>query len=155
MSTSRCNPGRILIAASCFSYWDDYVAGAVMTYYPEKVKKSYFDGTIKLPDSVTCNAFNIKNGEHMNPCRSCGNLYGLKTSETKQWAYGHCAEAESVSNLLKNEEQVKNQARPTSHTFTPENRKKAEDDALKNLKGMLRMIHFNTWDGSCYNPQTE
>ncbi|XP_062291439.1 uncharacterized protein LOC133995945 [Scomber scombrus] len=46
MSTAGQEAGQIVIAASCCSIWDDYVAGAVMTYYPEKVKKPYFDGTV-------------------------------------------------------------------------------------------------------------
>nr|XP_040044752.1 uncharacterized protein LOC120826469 isoform X34 [Gasterosteus aculeatus aculeatus] len=32
-------PRRFVIAASCLYYWDDYVAGAVLTYYSKKEKK--------------------------------------------------------------------------------------------------------------------
>uniref|UniRef100_A0A3B5A4E0 Uncharacterized protein n=1 Tax=Stegastes partitus TaxID=144197 RepID=A0A3B5A4E0_9TELE len=77
MSTSGANAGKIVIAASSCSTWDDYVAGAVMTYYPVMSKKEYFDGTIKIPDYVRCQAFNLKSGGKMNPCKSCGNLFGL------------------------------------------------------------------------------
>ncbi|XP_026205377.1 uncharacterized protein LOC113155081 isoform X2 [Anabas testudineus] len=152
MSTTGPNPGKIVIAASCCSVWDDYVAGAVMTYYPEKVKKPYFDGTINLPDKVSCEAFNIKNLSPLPPCKSCGNLFGLKTSATREWPYGNCAEVESVSNMLKVEEEVKRKAKPTSPTYTPENRAKAKDSLMKVLKKVLNMVHFK-WSGEFYIPQ--
>ncbi|XP_067468102.1 uncharacterized protein [Thunnus thynnus] len=154
MSTSGANPGQIMTAASCFSIWDDYVAGAVMTYYPKKVKKSYFDGTIKLPEYVRCQAFNFSKGGPKDPCRSCANLFGLHTTYKKEWAYGNCAEAESVSNLLKNEEDVKVKAQPTSETCTEKNRLIAKEDVLKHLKSVLRMMKFK-WDNNFYTPQTE
>ncbi len=153
MSTSGPVPGRIMVAASCLSSWDSYVAGAVMTYYPKKEKKPYFDGTIKLPEQVRCQAFSLSDGKKMPPCRSCGNLFGLTTSEKKEWPYGNCAEAESVSNLLKNEEGVKEQARPTSPSCTAENRKRAEESVFKELNGFLNMLKFK-WDKQFYTPQT-
>ncbi|XP_024654265.2 uncharacterized protein LOC112430259 [Maylandia zebra] len=85
MSTNGPNPGKIVIAASCLSKWDEYVSGAVMTYYPKKVKKDYFDGTIEVPGDIRCEAFNLSNDEKMNPCRSCHNLFGLNTDDTKDW----------------------------------------------------------------------
>ncbi|GLD57958.1 uncharacterized protein AKAME5_001012000 [Lates japonicus] len=109
MSTSGRPPGQIIAAASCLSAWDSHVADAVMTYYPDKTKKSYFDGTIRLPDNIRCQAFKLSDATEVPPCRSCGNLFGLRTTESKEWAYGNCAEAESLSNLLKNEIQVKKQ----------------------------------------------
>ncbi|XP_070777934.1 uncharacterized protein [Enoplosus armatus] len=152
MSTSGPVPGRIIVAASCLSAWDSYVAGAVMTYFPKKSKKPYFDGTIKLPEQVRCQAFSLTNGQPMPPCRSCGNLFGLTTSETKEWAYGNCAEPESVSNLLKIEKEVREQARPTSATYTDVNRKKAEESVWKELMGFLNMLKFK-WDKHFYTPQ--
>ncbi|KAM9340502.1 uncharacterized protein ABDE67_016234 [Symphorus nematophorus] len=152
MSTSGCDPGRIIVAASCLSIWDSYVADAVMTYYPSKVKKTYFDGTIKLPKQVRCEAFKIRDGEHMDPCRSCGNLFGLTTSATQVWPYGNCAEPESVSNLLKNEKEVRDQAKPTSPTWTDANRKRAKEIVLKELKRCLDKADFN-WDNDFYTPQ--
>ncbi|XP_076611178.1 uncharacterized protein LOC143335546 [Chaetodon auriga] len=152
MSTSGRNPGRIMIAASCLSTWETYVAGAVMTYYPKKEKKAYFDGTIKLPEQVRCQAFSLSQGRPMPPCRSCGNLFGLKTSEKQEWPYGNCAEAESVSNLLKNEREVKEQARPTSETCTEANRQEAKKSVLKELTATLRMLEFK-WDNNFYTPQ--
>lgn len=155
MSTTGPNAGRIGIAASCLSAWDDYVAGAVMTYYPEKSKKPYFDGTIKIPKYVRCQAFNLRNGNEIKPCRSCGNLFGLSTDDTKEWPYGNCAEPESLSNLLRNESEVKKQARPTSDSWNPDNIKKARKDVLQVLTTVLRMIQFNTWDGHFYDPQAQ
>lgn len=152
MSTAGRNPGRIMIAASCLSAWDSYVAGAVMTYYPKKEKKPYFDGTIKLPEQVRCQAFSLSQGRKMSPCRSCGNLFGLTTSEKQEWPYGNCAEVESVSNLLKNESEVKEQARPTSETWTEANRQKAKESVLKELNASLRMLKFK-WDNNFYTPQ--
>ncbi|XP_044192619.1 uncharacterized protein LOC122970524 [Thunnus albacares] len=155
MSTSGAKPGQIMIAASCFGVWDDYVAGAVMTYYPNKVKKSYFDGTIILPKNIRCEAFNLNTGEQKPSCISCVNLFGLNLQVAyKEWPYGNCAEAESVSNLLKNEEDVKLQAQPTSETCTEENRLIAKEDVLKHLKSVLRMMKFK-WDNNFYTPQVE
>ncbi len=153
MSTSGLNPGKIMVAASCLSSWDSYVAGAVMTYYPEKVKKPYFDGTINLPKQVRRQAFRLSNRQLMRPCRSCRNLFGLTTRDKKEWAYGNCAEAESLSNLLINEREVREQARPTSITCTDENRQRAEDSVLEELRGVLNEVEFN-WDEEYYTPQT-
>ncbi|XP_035533508.1 uncharacterized protein LOC118339840 [Morone saxatilis] len=152
MSTSGPNPGRIMIAASCLSNWDSYVAGAVMTYYPNKEKKLYFDGTIKLPKQVRCEAFSLTKGGEMLPCRSCENLFGLTPSDTKVWPYGNCAEAESVSNLLKNEKEVREQAQPKSPTCTDANREQARESVLKELNKILRMVQFK-WDKNFYAPQ--
>ncbi|XP_053190119.1 uncharacterized protein LOC128373941 [Scomber japonicus] len=154
MSTKGPNPGQIVVAASCCSIWDDYVAGAVMTYYPEKKKKTYFDGTIKLPADVRCQAFSLFREEPMPPCRSCANMFGLQTTEKTEWAYGNCAEVESVSNLFKKENDVKEKAQPTSPTWTDENRTKARANVEKELKRLLGMVQFKEWDGNYYTPQT-
>ncbi|MED6272770.1 hypothetical protein CHARACLAT_000179 [Characodon lateralis] len=151
MSTTGPNAGRIVIAASCLSsYWDEYVADAVMTYYPVKTKKDYFDGTIKLPEDVTCRAYRINCGSEMDPCKSCGNLFGLHTTCEQKWPYGHCAEVESLSNLFEKEKDVKEQSKPTSDTYTPENREKVRNDTLQELRKILKMIKFNTWTGEFY-----
>lgn len=152
MSTAGRNPGRILVAASCLSIWDSYVAGAVMTYCAKNEKKTYFDGTIKLPEYVRCQAFSLSQGSEMLPCKSCANLFGFTESGPKEWPYGNCAEAESVSNLLKNEREVKENARPTSETCTEANRQRAKESVLKELTDCLRMLKFN-WDQTFYTPQ--
>ncbi|XP_038156296.1 uncharacterized protein LOC119793278 [Cyprinodon tularosa] len=151
MSTTGPNAGRIVIAASCLSsYWDEYVAGAVMTYYPQKKKKSYFDGTFELHGDATCTAYSIKNGSEMDPCKSCGNLFGLKTTCEKEWPYGNCAEAESLSNLFRNDAEVKRKSRPTSDTCTPENRERAKDDTRRELTNTLQRVNFR-WNGKYYS----
>ncbi|KAF1380988.1 hypothetical protein PFLUV_G00169770 [Perca fluviatilis] len=159
MSTAGRDPGRIMVAASCLSSWDKYVAGAVMTYYPNNVKKRYldgtikrcFDGTIRLPENVRCEAFNILQGTPLPPCRSCRNLF-FKTDEKKEWAYGNCAEVESLSNLFKNVEEVKEQARPTLANNTEENRRRAEESVKKELRRLLKEKKF-IWDGEFFTPQ--
>ncbi|XP_047461416.1 uncharacterized protein LOC125020166 [Mugil cephalus] len=151
MSTTGRTAGKIMVGASCLSAWDDDVAGAVMTYNPDKSKKKYFDGTIILPDSVRCESFKLDSGEKMNPCRSCGNLFGLQTDEnTDEWPYGNCAEAESVSELLKSEHQVKEQVRARHRS--DENRQKARNAVLKQLKSELENTDFK-WDNNFYTPQ--
>ncbi|XP_070702624.1 uncharacterized protein [Pempheris klunzingeri] len=154
MSTSGSLPGRIVVAASCLSNWETYVAGAVMTYYPKKEKKTYFDGTIKLPAYVRCQALRLSDRGPMPPCRSCGNLFGLKTSEHKEWSYGNCAEVESLSNLLKSENEVREQARPTSDTYTEKNLKRARESVMKELTGLVKTVQFR-WDGEFYTPQRD
>ncbi|XP_022603192.1 uncharacterized protein LOC111223364 [Seriola dumerili] len=153
MSTSGRLLGKIMVAASCLSAWDRHVADAVMTYYPgKKTKKSYFDGTIQLPESVRCQAFSLSTGDEMPPCRSCGNLFGLGTDEEEKWPCGNCAEVESLSNLLKKENEVKRQVQPTSQTWTDENRQTAIDNVRKHLKCYLRTEGFD-WDQNFYTPQ--
>ncbi|KAM8766956.1 uncharacterized protein AB9X84_006037 [Acanthopagrus schlegelii] len=160
MSTSGPVPGQVIIAASCLSdvaekRWDSYVADAVMTYYSKekkKQKKPYFDGTIKLPKQARCQAFSLTDGTPMAPCRSCGNMFGLTTTETREWPYGNCAEPESLSNLLKNENNTRAQVMQPSDTCTPANRQRAVEDVKKLLKEYLRMLQFQ-WDNQYYTPQ--
>ncbi|KAF3707677.1 hypothetical protein EXN66_Car000850 [Channa argus] len=153
VSNSVPNPRKILIPASCLSTWHEYVAGAVMTYYPEVERKSYFDGTITLPPHVRCQAFSVSNGEEKRPCRSCGNLFGLNTDENMVWPYGNCAEAESLSNLLKREEDVRMEARPNSPLYTEGNRNIARQSVYDELRNVLKEVKFE-WDGNFYNPVT-
>ncbi|XP_030268487.1 uncharacterized protein LOC115579115 [Sparus aurata] len=152
MSTSGRNPGRIMVAASCLSTWDRYVADAVMSYYPSKKRKSYFDGTIRLPEQVRCQGFSLRQVKQMDPCRSCGNLFGLTTSEKQVWSYGHCAEAESISNLLKKENEMRELVQQTSHLNTDENRQKAKNSVSKELSHYLSMVEFK-WDKEFYIPR--
>ncbi|XP_040908540.1 uncharacterized protein LOC121191461 isoform X2 [Toxotes jaculatrix] len=157
MSTSGRDPGRIMVAASCVGGWDSHVADAVMTYYPGKTKKNYFDGTFRLPENIRCQAFKLSDGEEMPPCRSCENLFGLSVANPgvergNGWAYGNCAEAESLSNLLKNEEEVKEQAQPASVMWTDENRQRARNYVLRDLKDLLHKVKFN-WNNGFYSPQ--
>jgi len=150
MSTKGRPAGQIIVAASCFSYWDDYVADAVMTYCPNKKKKPYFDRTIQLPAEVTCQAYNIRSGNQMNPCRSCGNLFGLQTPEEKDWPYGNCAEVESVSNLLKNENRIRENVQPRPE----ENRQRAKDQVLRHLRNLLKNEVMFKWDDVFYTPES-
>ncbi|XP_013888578.1 uncharacterized protein LOC106535970 [Austrofundulus limnaeus] len=164
MSTTSLNAGRIVIAASCLSgYWNKYVADAVMTYYPEqnqkknekKKKKDYFDGTFKLPESISCKAYHITKRTEMNPCISCRNLFGLKEWENnlKEWEnnYGNCAEAECLSNLLLD---VSLEIKPEQHTYNPEDRENARASVETVLKNTLKTVHFK-WNGEYYPPQTQ
>ena len=148
MSTSGCNPGRIIVAASCLSNWDSYVADAVMTYYPSKKKKRYFDGTIRLPEQVRCQAFSLKDGAIKAPCRSCANMFGLKRNVEQVWPYGNCAEAESLSNLLKNESEVREQVEQ-SETYTPADRQTAKESVCAELRRRLGAVNYQ-WT---YTPQ--
>ncbi|KAK2830128.1 hypothetical protein Q5P01_018059 [Channa striata] len=152
VSTSGHNASKILIAASCLSTWDEYVAAAVMTFFPENERKSDFDGTIKLPPHVRCQAFNIIDGEEKPPCKSCENLFGLSTDESKEWPYGNCAEAECLSNLLKREADVRMEAAPKSPLYTESSRIKARDNLLNVLRAVLKEVHFKWEDENFYSP---
>lgn len=153
MSTAGCLPGRIIVAACCLSNWEEYVAGAVMTYYPKMEKKSYFDGTIKLPGHVRCAAFNISTLEPMLPCTSCANLFGFTEKDSKSWAYGNCAEDESVSNLLKHEKELEEKVRPSSPSYR-EDYKKAKESVLKEMTNYLKQMKF-LWDKTFYTPEQD
>ncbi|XP_014850697.1 PREDICTED: uncharacterized protein LOC106922635 isoform X5 [Poecilia mexicana] len=104
MSTTGRPAGQIMVSASCLNFWEQHVADAVMSYYPEETRKTYSDVTIKLPDGVRCQAFDLKSGKVKIPCFSCTNMFGLDTTDTQVWPNGNCAEAESLSNLLREEE---------------------------------------------------
>ncbi|XP_054462567.1 uncharacterized protein LOC129097683 [Anoplopoma fimbria] len=152
VSNSAPDPRRIMYAASCLGGWDSYVAGAVMTYLPKKKKKPDFDGTIVLPSNVRCHAFSLSDGKVKSPCRSCGNLFGLTTSEIAVNEYGNCAEVESLSNLFKNVVDVKEQARPTSEKYSDLKRAKVEKLVRTDLRNWLLHKGF-PWDQNFYTPQ--
>lgn len=60
MSTSNKDTRRIMVVVSCCHEWDEYVAGAEMTYFPKKKKSNVkTDGTIRLPENVKCRAFTV------------------------------------------------------------------------------------------------
>ncbi|XP_054462568.1 uncharacterized protein LOC129097684 [Anoplopoma fimbria] len=152
VSNSASHPRRIMYAASCLGGWDSHVAGAVMTYLPNKEKKPDFDGTIVLPSNVRCQAFSLFEENEKPPCRSCGNLFGLTTSETAESVYGNCAEVESLSNLFKNVDDVKEQARPTSEEYSDLKRAKVERLVRTDLRNWLLHKGF-PWDQNFYPPQ--
>lgn len=150
MSTTGRPAGQILVAASCLSFWDEYVADAVMSYYPEKTRKEYFDVTIQFPANVNCRAFNLRSGGATNPCLSCKNMFDLDSAEKQQWAYGNCAEVECLSNLLR-EKEVKDTVQRIGN-WTEENRERARNYVLNHLKFVLKGVGF-AWDNSFYTPQ--
>ncbi|XP_046874993.1 uncharacterized protein LOC124466997 isoform X2 [Hypomesus transpacificus] len=106
MSTEGRTAGRIMIAVSCLHTWHKSVSDAVMSYFPGKQKRNDFDGTLQLPDYVHCQAYSLRDREGIPPCFSCSNLFGLTTTDKRQFVYGNCAEAESVSRLLSDEQEV-------------------------------------------------
>ncbi|KAG7245180.1 hypothetical protein INR49_023746 [Caranx melampygus] len=61
-----------------------------------------------------------------------------RTDDKTSWPYGNCAEAESLSNLLKNEQDVKNQTTRESVTYTPQNRQKDRESMRKALDDVLK-----------------
>ncbi|XP_031163692.1 uncharacterized protein LOC116055797 [Sander lucioperca] len=155
MSTDGAVPKKILIGASCLSKWERYVADAVMTYYPEPntrpfVKKTYFDGTIKVPENVRCETFDLYDGGLKPPCKSCGELFGLATTETRGFIHGNCAEAESLSKLFKGDEAVRGQVpAPTGG-----DRERAITSIHDALKRFVRAFQgFSQWTDSFYTPQ--
>ncbi|XP_050921486.1 uncharacterized protein LOC108900371 isoform X3 [Lates calcarifer] len=149
------NPRRILVAAACCSAWDEYVSDAVMTYYPDTVRKQYFDGTIKLPKGVRCDAFDLSDLDDKDPCKLCRNLFSLQVRTQIEegeisWPYGNCAEAESLSNLLKNEKEVKEKTQQKS--YNSEDRQRAKDSVLDELKTLLSEVKFKWKANDFYNP---
>ncbi|XP_047239853.1 uncharacterized protein LOC124879367 [Girardinichthys multiradiatus] len=150
MSTTGRPAGQILIAASCFHFWHKYVANAVISYCPNKMRKVYFNGTFQLPVDVRCEAFKLRTGTPMNPCKSCSNMFGLDTTDTQVWPYGNCAEVESLSKLLGVEEverRVQN-----NENWTEQDRQMATDVVLNHLNTVLIEVGF-AWDGRFYTAQ--
>ncbi|MED6237052.1 hypothetical protein ATANTOWER_018168 [Ataeniobius toweri] len=152
MSSTGRPAGQILIVASCFHFWHEYVANAVITYCPKKKRKAYFNGTFKLPKGVRCETFNLTEdtGTPKNPCKSCSNMFGLDMTETEGFHYGNCAEVESLSKLLGVEEvEIQN-----NENWTEQNRQRARKAVLHHLKTVLRAVGF-AWDDRFYTAQRE
>uniref|UniRef100_A0A1A7WD98 Uncharacterized protein n=1 Tax=Iconisemion striatum TaxID=60296 RepID=A0A1A7WD98_9TELE len=155
MSTSRTPARQIMIASGCLRYWEDCVAAAVMSYCPQTKKKNYFDGTFQLPAEVSCEAFDILNKEPKAPCLSCKHMFFNLVEPTKTdkiFPYGNCAEPESLSNLFKNEENVKKQVEEFING-RDNNRARAKKDVICNLTGVLKQNSGFTWDTNYYSPQ--
>ncbi|XP_029370598.1 uncharacterized protein LOC115051342 [Echeneis naucrates] len=163
MSTSGRNPGKIMVAASCLFAWDSHVGDAVMTYIlkefdntkSKKAKESEtssFDGTIKVAKHLECQAYNITRKEKMPPCKACAELFGLVTNEKNGWDYGNCAEVGSISNLLKNEVEVKNQISTAPNGQPDEIRKEVIGKITAHLKNLLKTVKFKEWNGGVYTP---
>lgn len=149
MSCTGKKEGQIMIAVSCLCTWHYGVSNAVMTYKPDKNKRKNFDGTMKLQEYVKCQASNVKSGEKMPPCRSCGNLFGLEKPSNQMWPYGNCAEAESLSKLLYGEEEiVKNVVPPVDCKM----REQVVKEVKAHLEEKLQESEFQ-WDSSYYIPQ--
>ncbi|KAL6100114.1 uncharacterized protein ACO6RY_01785 [Pungitius sinensis] len=148
MATNTGDSRRFVIAASCLYYWDEYVAGAVLTYYPKKQKKPDYDGTIQLPQGVRCQAFSLIEKRKTPPCLSCRNLFGLKAQDVS--VYGNCAENESLSNLFRNEVMVKEQVERPTYSEPMMNRYKCE--MRNNLRNNLRLKQFTWRAGDFYSP---
>ncbi|XP_017163118.1 uncharacterized protein LOC103472079 [Poecilia reticulata] len=148
MSTTGRPAGQILVAASCLNFWEQHVADAVMSYYPNR--KKYFDVTIQIPADVTCEAFNLGSREEISPCLSCKNMFGLYTTETQSWPYGNCAEVESLSNLLRKEE-VRERVQRIGN-WTKENKEKVTHAVINHLRRELKKVGFE-WDNQFYIAQ--
>ncbi|XP_023200568.1 uncharacterized protein LOC111610503 [Xiphophorus maculatus] len=150
MSTTGRPAGQILVAASCLNFWEEHVADAVMSYYPKKSRKTYFDVNIQLPADVRCEAFNIRSREAISPCLSCKNMFGLVTTKEQVWPYGNCAEAESLSNLV-SEEEVRQRVQRNGN-WTEENQGRAKRAVENHLRNELKKVGFE-WDNQFYTAQ--
>ncbi|XP_052326037.1 uncharacterized protein LOC118397997 isoform X2 [Oncorhynchus keta] len=149
MSCNGKQEGQIMVAVSCLSTWHCGVSNAVMTYKPDKNKRKNFDGTMKLQEYVKCQASNVKSGEEMSPCRSCGHLFGLEKPSNQMWPYGNCAEAESLSKLLYGEEEIVKNVVPSVDCKM---REQVVNEVKAHLEEMLKESEFQ-WDSSYYIPQ--
>nr|XP_029518951.1 uncharacterized protein LOC115131391 isoform X2 [Oncorhynchus nerka] len=147
MSCKGKKEGQIMVAVSCLSTWHCGVSNAVMTYDPNtKMKRENFDHTFNLPTDFRCQAFNLRTGGEMDPCKSCHNLFGLETRETQMWPYGNCAEAESLSKLFKVERFE------SRRVVDDEVRMEVIQSVRSDLQRKLRSIEYE-WDGDYYIPR--
>lgn len=76
----------------------------------------------------------------------------LEHRRHQRLAFGNCAEPESLSNLLTNEEEVKNKTHV--HEHSAENRQRAKEEVRKDLMNVLRTIQFKKWTGEFYTPES-
>ncbi|XP_032366403.1 uncharacterized protein LOC116685468 [Etheostoma spectabile] len=167
VSMSTCYEAKtILIGASCLGYWHEYVADAVMTFYPEPgseqyVRKPYFNGTIRVPEQVRCETFDLYDKASTlvvkPPCRLCRDMFGLGTTETRpRWPHGNCSEAESLSRLFGGERLVISQVRVTS-PYIGHSRLRARKSVFETLRGLVhdeRFKSFSEWTDRFYTPET-
>ncbi|XP_062841480.1 uncharacterized protein LOC134300932 [Trichomycterus rosablanca] len=109
---------RIMIDVSCLKTWHEYVAHAVMSFYPDEASGD----TITFPQSLRCQAYyrdwskNVY--EKRQPCLNCKNLFNLQNAETKRkdYPYGNCAETECLSKLLFNDQAMQEETEINNHT---------------------------------------
>ena len=152
MSCEGRTAGRIMIAVSCLHTWHTSVSDAVMSYFPGKQKRNDFDGTFNLPVSVSCRAYSLRDRQVIPPCVSCSNLFGLRTTETKKFVYGNCAEAESVSRLLTGEQEVANVIARQVEASPLYNARKREHVVRQVPNGIPILNNFRGVLGVYYNP---
>lgn len=107
MPTYSRNPKLFFVAASHLSIWDCYLTDEVMTYYPKKSTKQYFE----IRSDVRC-LTSVKDDKLILAVhvRSC-----LVRQQVKQ-SSGSVATVPSY--LMKNEKEVREQARTTPKTCT-------------------------------------
>ncbi|XP_043995042.1 uncharacterized protein LOC122843953 [Gambusia affinis] len=148
MSSKSGFASRIMVAASCLSFWEEPVVDAVMSYYLKNEKRTDFKVTIKLPTGVRCDAFKLTSENTIIPCLSCNKMFGLATTDDHNYPHGNCAEAESLSNLLR-ENEVRVQR---NGNWTEINKKRLRCEVRYKLTTELRNLQFG-WDDEFYVPQ--
>ncbi|XP_041095149.1 uncharacterized protein LOC121307095 isoform X3 [Polyodon spathula] len=102
---------KIMIALSCIQTWNDAVAHAVWN----AEKKGY----IKFPPKVNCTAYKINPEsdfyDSIPPCSNCNTIFKDVTfkppfsseKHSERFAFGNCAETESLSHLLDADKNVR------------------------------------------------
>ena len=89
---------EIVTAVSCLHVWHPHVSFAVKDVLPvDTIEPRFPDGTIRLPASVECRAFDIENLSVVKPpCRRCHELYSLPNPRGRRHYPGNCAETEGT-----------------------------------------------------------
>ncbi|XP_068120508.1 uncharacterized protein [Hyperolius riggenbachi] len=130
-------PRKIMISISSLYIWDKAISYIV---------RCGDNGRgLTFPNNVQCCAcrFNGKECDYevIPPCRKCDRMFNVqyelkyqKTSDKQTWPYGNCAEAESLSNLLRRNKHVRNDVKEGG------NRETIERDIIESLSD----LHLST-----------
>ncbi|XP_071231527.1 uncharacterized protein [Salvelinus alpinus] len=129
LSSTGYKERKILIASSCVHTWHHYVSLAVMEKTP-----------VTFIRPVRCRAFSVDSiHTEKPPCKPCRELFKLEHADppTGNNIYGNCAEVESLSKLLWNEDERLRRVRDRTGIKTK---------AIKTLSNRLKEFGLVSYD---------
>ncbi|XP_073462843.1 uncharacterized protein [Aquarana catesbeiana] len=147
-------PRQIMIAISALLVWDKVIS------YEVRCKES--GRGIQFPNDVCCDSYKFKTSNNkykpVCPCTKCYESYivkfdpkFVKTDKQEDWPHGNCAETESLSNLLRDNEDIRNAVHTYDNNKEIVNRENIikrfanehEDELQKEVKRLLESCRFH------------
>lgn len=146
-------PRQIMIAISALLVWDKVIS------YEVRCKES--GRGLQFPDEVCGYSYKFKTSNNkykpVSPCTKCYKSYivkfdpkHVKTGKPEDWPHGNCAETESLSNLLRYNENIRNAVHTYDNNKEIVNRKtiierftnEHEDELQNEVKDLLKPCRF-------------